>query len=59
MSAMSLVMKRQDDTVYIVDAMKDYNTRHGTQHSQFSDFSTSGQSWVLRRAAELKHLDVQ
>lgn len=56
---MAAVMKRSDDTGYVVDAMREYNLRHGTQHSQFSDFTTSAQSWVLRRAAELKTLDVQ
>lgn len=56
---MAAVMKRQDDSGYVWDAMREYNFRHGTQHSQFSDFSTSAQSWVLRRAAELKTFDVE
>jgi hypothetical protein len=56
---MAAVMKRPDDSGYVMDAMREYNFRHGTQHSQFSDFSTLGQSWVLRRAAELKTREVQ
>jgi ribonuclease HI len=44
----------RDDSQYVIDAMNEYNFRHSTSYKAFSEFSTSDQSWVLRRAHELK-----
>jgi len=46
-----------DDTKYIVDALREWNFRQEAwtkPADNFGQLSVDGQSWVLRRAAELK-----